>query len=541
MQGPRAGRGITLVMACLGVFVAYLPVTTVSVSLPAIQRALGASTSQLSWVSDAFVLPMAALILTTGVWGDVHGRKRVFRTGTALCALGATVSLTSGSVQWLWVGQVFSGLGAAALLPTTLALIGHAVPDHRERGRFIGLWAMSLLASLAVGPLIAGVLLEHVAWRWIFLLPVPVSLVVLVVAAFRLPDSRAPHGRRLDWPGQITAAVTVTAVVYGVIEGGANGFGEPAVVGALVLGALGAAVFVAVERRSSSPMLDPALFRSPAFTATALVAMISFLGLIGFFFVLSLYFGVVQHLTTLQAASRMVMVSGASLVASVPVGRLMHRVSARIMITGGLVVTAGSLLSLTGLDAHTSFGSIAWRLVLLGLGLGAVLTPMTASAVSAVPHHLAGMAAAGNNAFRQVGAALGPAVLGSLLTTRALHALPGHLAEAGVPAQTGERVLATAREHGLAAVAGLDLDTATGQALAALGGSFLDGLRLCLVVSASLALLAALACAVLLRPASSAGRPSAVAAGSAAAPAGAGPAARTTDGAASGPEPVRTP
>ncbi|MFF4382574.1 MFS transporter [Kitasatospora sp. NPDC001547] len=496
-------------MACLGVFVAYLPVTTVSVSLPAIQRATGASTSQLSWVSDAFVLPMAALILTTGVWGDVHGRKRVFQAGMVCCALGAAVSLASDSVQVLWVGQAASGLGAAALLPTTLALISHAVPDHRERGRFIGLWAMSMLASLAVGPLIAGSLLEHVGVRWIFLLPVPVSLVVLVVAAFLLPDSRAPHGRRLDWPGQISAAVAVTAVVYGVIEGGADGFGTPHVVAALALGAVGAVAFVVVERRSGSPMLDLALFRSPAFAATSLVAMISFLGLIGFFFVLSLYFGLVQHLTTLEAGLRLVLVSGTSLVVGVPVGRLMHRVSARVMITTGLVVMAGSLLSLTGVDAGTSYGSIAWRLVLLGLGVGAVLTPMTASAVSSVPHHLAGMAAAGNNAFRQVGGALGPAVLGALLTTRALDALPGRLADAAVPTEAGGRVLAVARDQGLGAVAGLDLGAATEPALTALGGSFLDGLRLCLVVSASLALLAALVCAVLLRPAAAGGRSSA--------------------------------
>ncbi|MFF2631156.1 MFS transporter [Kitasatospora griseola] len=496
-------------MACLGVFVAYLPVTTVSVSLPALQRALGASTSQLSWVSDAFVLPMAALILTTGVWGDVHGRKRVFQAGMAFCTLGAAVSLTADSVQWLWVGQAASGLGAAALLPTTLALISHAVPDHRERGRFIGLWAMSMLASLALGPLIAGLLQQHVEVRWIFLLPIPVSLVVLVVAAFLLPDSRAPHGRRLDWPGQISAAVTVTAVVYGVIEGGADGFGTPSVVVALVTGAVSAVAFVVVERRSSSPMLDLALFRSPAFAATSLVAMISFLGLIGFFFILSLYFGLVQQLSTWEAGLRMVLVSGTSLVVGVPVGRLMHRVSARVMITAGLLVMAGSLLSLIGVDAGTSYGSLAWRLVLLGLGIGAVLTPMTASAVSSVPHHLAGMAAAGNNAFRQLGGALGPAVLGALLTTRALDALPGRLADADVPAETGGHVLAVAREQGLGAVAGLDLGPATKPALSALSGSFLDGLQLCLVVSASLALLAAVACAVLLRPAVPAGRPGA--------------------------------
>ncbi|MGF1241237.1 MFS transporter [Streptomyces sp. 2-6] len=496
---PRSGRAATLVLACLGVFVAYLPVTTVSVSLPAIQRALGASTSELSWVSDAFVLPMAALILTTGVWGDVHGRKKVFQAGMAFCALGAAISLLSGSVQALWVGQAVSGIGAAALLPTTLALISHAVPDHRERGKFIGFWAMSLTAPLAVGPLIAGALLEHTAWRWIFLLPIPLSAVLLAVAAFGLPDSRAPHGRRLDWPGQITAAVAVTALVYGVIEGGADGFGEPAVITALALGAVAAVAFVLVELRSSGPMLDLALFRSPAFTATALVAVVSFLGLIGFFFVLSLYFGLVQHLSTMQAALRLVLVSGTSLVAGLPVGRLMHRISPRVLITSGLVLVAAALFAMTGVDAHTSYAALAWRLVLLGLGMGAVLTPMTASAVSAVPFHLAGMAAAGNNAIRQVGAALGPAVLGTLLTARALNALPERLADAGVPAQTGARVVDTAREHGLGAVAGLDLGPATGQALTALSDSFLDGMRLCLLVSAGLALLAALACVLLLK------------------------------------------
>ncbi|MYX47539.1 MFS transporter, partial [Streptomyces sp. SID89] len=319
------------------------------------------------------------------------------------------------------------------------------------------------------------------------------------VAAFGLPDSRAPHGRRLDWPGQITAAVAVTALVYGVIEGGADGFGEPAVITALALGAVAAVAFVLVELRSSGPMLDLALFRSPAFTATALVAVVSFLGLIGFFFVLSLYFGLVQHLSTMQAALRLVLVSGTSLVAGLPVGRLMHRISPRVLITSGLVLVAAALFAMTGVDAHTSYAALAWRLVLLGLGMGAVLTPMTASAVSAVPFHLAGMAAAGNNAIRQVGAALGPAVLGTLLTARALNALPERLADAGVPAQTGARVLDTAREHGLGAVAGLDLGPATGQALTALSDSFLDGMRLCLLVSAGLALLAALACVLLLK------------------------------------------
>ncbi len=486
-------------MACLGVFVAYLPVSTVSVSLPAIQRALHASTSQLSWVTDAFVLPMAALILTAGVFGDVHGRKKVFQAGLAFCTVGAGIALSADSIEVVWAGQAFSGLGAAALLPTTLALISHAVPDPRERGRFIGLWATSLMSALAVGPLIAGVILDQAAWRWIYLLPIPVAVIVMALTARLLTDSRAAGTRRLDWPGQITAAVTITALVYGVIEGGAHSFSEGKVVLALAIAAIGAVGFVLVERRGDSPMLDLSLFRSPAFSATSLVAMISFLGLIGFFFVLSLYFGMVQQLSTLEAASRLLMVTLMSLLAGPVVGQMMHRVSARILITGGLLVTAGALLSLTTLDVDTSFGSVTWRLALLGLGLGVVITPMTATAVASVPHHLAGMAAAGNNAFRQVGGALGPAVLGALLTTRAVNALPGHLADAGLTGAQQQRITSAVDAGGLGAVARMELGAAQGRALGALSQAFLDGLQLCLVVSATLTLLAAAVAAVLLR------------------------------------------
>ncbi|MEU1184635.1 MFS transporter [Streptomyces sp. NPDC005820] len=478
-------------MACVGVFVAYLPVTTVSASLPAIQRALNASTSQLSWVSDAFVLPMAALILTAGVFGDVHGRKKVYQAGLALSALGALVALCAQNVQTLWAGQALAGLGSAALLPTTLALISHAVPDPRERGKFIGLWATSLTAALALGPVVAGTVLAHFDWRWIHLLPVPASLAALAGAARLLTDSRAPGSRRLDWPGQLTAALAITALVYGIIEGGSGSFTDVEVMVALFTAAVSAVAFVLVERASAGPMLDLSLFRSPAFTATTLIAMISFLGLIGFFFALSLYFGMVQHLSTLDAAWRLLMVSSVPLVLGAPVGRLVHRVSARLLIPGGLLVSTAALLTLTDIDAHTSFGSLAWRLALLGLGMAFVITPMTATAVSAVPFQQAGMAAAGNNAFRQVGAALGPAVLGALLSTKALDALPGHLTGAGLGDPTVRRVTAVAEQGGLGAVAGIDLGADTPRVLGALSEAFLDGLHLCLIVSAVLTLLAA--------------------------------------------------
>ncbi|MFI0975550.1 MFS transporter [Streptomyces sp. NPDC021093] len=486
-------------MACVGVFVAYLPVTTVSVGLPKIQRSLDASTADLAWVTDAFVLPMAALILTAGVVGDVYGRRKVFQTGLAFCAAGAAIALSAGSVQVLWVGQAFAGVGAAALLPATLGLISHAVPDPRERAKYVSLWTASLMGALAVGPLISGAIPEGASWRWIYLLPVPASLLAMGAAARFLADSRAAGSRRLDWPGQITAAVAVTSLVYAVIEGGGASFGETRVTVALVLSAVSFAAFVVVELRSGSPMLDPKLFRSPAFSATALVAMISFLGLIGFVFVLSLYLGQVQRLGTLEAGCRMLMLTLPAMLAGPVFGRLMHRVPARVLITTGLLVATGALLALTSIDAHTSFAALAWRLVLLGIGFGAVFAPMTATAINAVPHHLAGMAAAGSNAFRQLGAALGPALMGALLTTRVGSALPGHLADTPLDAEARHRVADAVDSAGFGAVHAIDLGADTSRMLDAFGLAFLDGIRLCLTVAAGIMLLAAVAGVILLR------------------------------------------
>ncbi len=521
-----------IALACAGVFVAYLPVTTVAVSLPVIQRALGATTADLSWVSDAYVLPVAALILTAGVFGNVHGRKKVYQVGLALSAAGAAVSLSTQSIGMLWAGQALAGAGAAALLPVTLALISQVVPDHRERGKYIGWWTTCMMAAMVVGPLIAGVIVEHASWRWVFLLPLPVSLVTMAVAARLLPGDRATSRRKLDWPGQVTAAVAMTALVYGVIEGGADSFTAPRTVVALVVAVVSGSLFVVVERRGESPMLDLSLFRSPAFTGSTLVVMIGFLGLIGFFFVLSLYLGMVQQLDTWQSAVRLVLVNVVSMIMGMVIGPVMRRVSPRVIITAGMLISAAALLSLTTLGVTTSFGSLAWRLALLGLGLGIAFPCITSTAVSAVPGRQAGMAAAGNNAFRQLGGALGPAVLGTLLATKAADTLPGHLAEAGLSGGTAQSITDAVGAGGLGAVAGMELGADTGRAMGAVSEAFLEGLRLCLTVSAVLLVLAALAAALLLRRRTGpsvtvgAGGPGGTSAtegaGSASAPAGAG-------------------
>ena len=252
-----ANRTATVALACLGVFVSYLPVVGVSTALAVIQQALNASTVGLQWITDAFILPTAALLLTFGVLGDLHGRKKVYLSGLSLTVLGCLVALTAHGVLQVCVGQALTGVGTAALLPSTIGLISHVCPDPKVRARAIAAWTASLGLGLTLGPLFNGQILNHVGWRWIFLPALILGAVIAVVGAFVLPDSRSDRERHLDIPGQLLAIVGITGVVYGVIEGGGSaGWGSTEVIVAFVL----AAVSANSALRQIGSALGPAVF-----------------------------------------------------------------------------------------------------------------------------------------------------------------------------------------------------------------------------------------------------------------------------------------
>jgi EmrB/QacA subfamily drug resistance transporter len=416
--------GLTIALAVIGVFVTYVPITAVSVSLTTIGSATGGSTSDLQWISDGYIIPMAATILSAGVFGDLHGRRRVYLIGMALTVLGATVAALAGTLDGknalhvLWAGQAITGAGAGLLLPTTLALIAHAVPDLRDRARYVAMWATGLVLGLAVGPLLSGVILEHAGWGWIF---VPVALLALLagaLAALRLPESKAPAGRHLDWPGQITATIAIAASIFGVIEGGQAGWGSPQALIGLIGGGVALVVFVLVELRSSSPILNVDLFRIPAFSAAGFSALVGLFALVGTIFLLSLFFGAAQQLSPLDIGVRLLFINGVTALVNPFAGRLLMRRQPIAVLAFGLALGAVAMVLLTSMEADTGFGAAAWRLSVLGVADAFILSAVAVAAIHAVPHRLAGMAAAANTALRQYGGALGPAVLGVILTTR---------------------------------------------------------------------------------------------------------------------------
>ena len=489
-----AGRAwLTTLVACLGVVAAYLPFTGTTTALPTMALQLHASTSDLQWVSDLFVIAMAAVLLPAGVLGDVHGRKKVFVAGLGLTLAGSVIGMAAHNVHTLWIAEALMGCGAAALLPSSLALISHAVPDPLARARHIAAWASSLGAGLAIGGISAGVILDHAQWRWIFAPVAGVALVILLVAVLALADSRAPAGRTLDWFGQVLAAIAVAALVYGVIEGGSTGWASAHAVAGFAVAAVAVLGFIPVELNVRSPMLDLALFRSRGFTGAVVVATIGMFALTGSLFVLSLYFGTVQHLSGLDIAWRIAVACVVMIVAGPISGIAMKAVSPVVLMVAGLLITAAALFWSISLDPGTGFGPTAGRVALLGFGLGILFTPMTAAAVSAVSHHQAGMAGAGLNALRQTGGALGPAVLGALLTSRAVSSLPTTLASHGITGPAQARVLNVVQRAGLGGAAAYPYGPRAGAVRAAFGDALTRAMHLCTLVGAVVLVLAALA------------------------------------------------
>ncbi|MGW1319749.1 MFS transporter [Streptomyces sp. NPDC002426] len=474
----------TTVLACLGVFVSYLPVVGVSVSLPVIQQALGASTTELQWVATLFIMPTAALLLTCGVLGDIFGRKKVYLAGLALVVIGCLVCLTADGVVQLCVGQALTGFGTAALMPSTLALLTHVCTDRRQRTQAIALWTASLGLGLTLGPLINGVILTHATWRWIFLPCVVIGILIAVAGVFLLADSRADRARHLDIPGQLLAIVAITTLVYAVIQGGVAGWGSAEVVLAFVVAAVTLAAFVVTELRSTHPMLEMRLFSSLAFSGTAAVMCLTLFAQVGLVFTLSEYFGLVHHASTLDIAIRLIALNGFTVVLGPLVGRLMVRTTPGLVLVVGLVIGGIGALLVTTFDASSGVAVSAAVIGVLGIGIALATAPITTIAMNSLTPGLAPTAGAANSALRQIGSALGPAVFGVLLTNRTLSTLPGHLAASDLGAADRGQVLGMVSDAGIQAGAFLHLSTgpATDQARSVYGASFTDALHTCALV-----------------------------------------------------------
>jgi MFS family permease len=447
----------TLIAACFAVTLAQIGIAIPATLNGLFQQDLHPIGSQLTWISDAFLLPVAALELSFGVLGDLFGRKRLLVAGAVLLTVGELIGSAASGVYLLWGGQALAGLGAAALFPTSLAMLAAGTHTPKERARSIALWAGFLSAGGFLAPVLGGITGSYGSWRWSLIVVGLLGAVCVVLSVALAKNSSAPEGRSLDWAGQATLAIGLIALLYSVIQGPADGWGAPAVIIGFVLAVVFIGGFLIAEVRAESPLLRLDLFRNRGFAIAATVAVIGMFSFLGTAYATSIRLGPIQHQSPLRTSVPFLLLQGPAFVLIPLTSWLLERINPRWMLGSGLVIMAIGQFSASAMPiSDTTLTSLVVPIGLVGVGFALTIASITATAVNTVPIRLAGMASATTSLLRDIGFTLGPAVIGAVAlgqaATRFSAALPG----AGLPAGQLAAAQQAAQAGGPLAVNGIE-------------------------------------------------------------------------------------
>ena len=413
----RPRRFLVLAICCMSLFIVGLDVTVVNVALPSIGHELHASVSGLQWVIAAYALVLASLLILAGSTADRVGRRRTFQVGLALFTLGSLLCSLAPNLTALVVFRMLQAIGGSMLNPVAMSIITNTFTERAERARAIGVWGGVIGLSMALGPVIGGLLVTSVGWRSIFWVNIPVGILAIVLTALFVPESRAPRARRFDPAGQLLVMLTLASLVYAIIEGPGRGWSSPLIIACFSVAAMACAVFVAYERRRSEPLLDMRFFRSAPFSGATMIAVSAFAALGGFLLLNTLYLQDVRGLSALHAGLYMLPMAAMTVIWAPLSGRVVGARGPRLpLICAGIALTVGAF-TLTRLSAHTSSLSLVISYLIFGLGFGVVNAPITNTAMSGMPRAQAGTAAAVASTSRQVGSSLGVAVVGSAVVS----------------------------------------------------------------------------------------------------------------------------
>ena len=408
----------TLGAVGVGLFMIMIDNTVVNVALPTMQHDLELSLEQLEWVVTGYALTFATFMLTGGTLADLVGRRRVFVIGLAAFTVASLLCGLAGSAGLLIVCRTVQGVGAAIMTPATLSILVAAFPP-RQRGTAIGIWAAVSALALAIGPLLGGLLTEHVGWHWIFFINVPVGVLGVAASLAFIDESRDESTvRRLDLPGLLTSGAGLFALTYALIQGNTAGWSSPRIVGAFAVAAIGLTAFVVIELRSRTPMLDLGLFRDPSFTGANLVSLLVSLAMFGVFFYLSLYMQQLLGYSPVQAGLTFLPTTVLIILIAPQAGRLTDTFGARWIVGIGMTLIAISLTVYSRLDVTSTFRDIVPGLLTGGVGMAMTMAPTTATTMAAVPAGEAGVGSAILNSMRQLGGSLGIALIGAIMAQR---------------------------------------------------------------------------------------------------------------------------
>jgi EmrB/QacA subfamily drug resistance transporter len=436
MTGDPAARTrprIVLAICCMSLLIVGMDVTIVNVALPSIRSDLGASVSSLQWTTAAYTVVLASLLMVGGSIADRLGRARVFKFGLAMFTVASLACSLAPGTGWLIAFRVVQGVAGAMLNPVAMAIIRNTFEDPRERAQAIGIWGAVAGVSMAVGPVLGGVLVG-LSWRAVFLVNIPIGLAAVALTARFVPESRAPRPRRTDPVGQVLVILMLASLTSAIIEGPNLGWSSPWIVALAITAGVSAATLVPYELRRADPLIEPRFFASRPFAAATVIATAAFTAFGGFLFLNTLYLQEVRDLSPLNAGLCTLPLAAMTVLASPIAGRVVGARGVRgPLILGGLGLGAGSLM-LVSLSAGTSLWWLLAAYAVFGLGFGAVNTPITNVAVSGMPPSQAGVAAAVATTSRQVGLTLGVAVVGAIATARVHGSLHDHLAIASHPA-----------------------------------------------------------------------------------------------------------
>jgi len=496
--GCRPGsEGWILAATILGSSMAFIDGTVTNVALPALQGNFHATVVEVQWVVESYGLFLSALILTGGALGDSYGRRLMFLSGVGLFTAASIGCGLSSSIAQLIVARSIQGVGAAFLVPGSLAIIGATFGDS-TRGRAIGTWSGFTAITTAVGPVLGGWLIEHASWRWVFFINVPLGAAVVWLSLKHIPESRNPKSTAVDWWGALTATVALAGLVYGFIESSKLGWRNPLVIGSLALGLACLFGFVAVEQRAKSPLVPPTLFKSRAFTGANLLTLLLYSALGIFFFLFPLNLIQVQgYSATATGAAAMPMILFLFFLSRWS-GGLVSRFGARTpLVVGPLIVTVGFLLFAVFAPGGSYWKTLMPAFSVLGFGMAITIAPLTTVVMGSVDRGYAGTASGINNAVARVGGVLAVAVLGIVMVTAFSHHLHRSL-----PRLHLSPALLNYIDANKIRLAGLELpnlDPATASEVhAAIDQAFVSGFRLVMLICAGLAVASSAVAAVMI-------------------------------------------